>query len=399
MSRREPAVSRVLPPVAGHIDAELARLEDRIDWLWSLSPIHNDAMWQAFRDSGFRTLPPMQYGEKRESSLPGLREELLALPVQDIEEPLIESLLAEKQRELDRQIELVRLRDKPGFHQASIDLFGDVPARLKRAAREVMTVTAPEEALPRDVGLDEVVDAAERELDWYRERVEGFTSGVVISDDLNSLLMVSRGRLFIAEDIRVARARVDPLIQHEIGTHVVTHHNGSRQPLSQLASGLAHYDALQEGLGVLAEYLAGYLPAERMRVIAGRVIAADMMLHGTKFAEVFGCLHDEYQLDTHDAFDVTVRAFRGGGLTKDAVYLAGLSDILDYLSEGEPFEDLFIGKFALSQMDTLRELAGEGWVHPPDVMPRYLEMPAAMERLESCRELPLHQLFHQEPHA
>ncbi|WP_187266022.1 tyrosine/phenylalanine carboxypeptidase domain-containing protein [Alkalisalibacterium limincola] len=229
--------------------------------------------------------------------------------------------------------------------------------------------------------------------------MEGFTSDVVVADDLNSLLMVSRGRLYIAEDIRVARSRVDPLIQHEIGTHVVTHHNGSQQPLTQLASGLAHYDALQEGLGVLAEYLAGYLPAERMRVIAGRVIAADMMLHGTTFADVFACLDDEYQLDTHDAFDVTVRAFRGGGLTKDAVYLAGLSDILDYLSEGEPFEDLFIGKFALSQMDTLRELAGQGWVHPPDVMPRYLENPAAIKRLERCRQMPLDQLFHREPHA
>jgi hypothetical protein len=60
-----------------------------------------------------------------------------------------------------------------------------------------------------------------------------------------------------------------------------------------------------------------------------------------------------------------VRAFRGGGLTKDAVYLAGLSDILDYLAEGEPFEDLFIGKFALSQLDTLRELVEQGWVHRP----------------------------------
>jgi hypothetical protein len=32
-------------------------------------------------------------------------------------------------------------------------------------------------------------------------------------------------------------------------------------------------------------------------------------------------------------------------------------------------------------------------------MPRYLEHPAAVERLERCRNLPLDQLFHQEPHA
>lgn len=391
----EPAA---LPPIACHVDAELARLDDQIEWLWSLSPVHNEAMWQAFRDSGFQTLPPLQYAP-RELDLHGLRRELLDLPIEDIEEPLVESLLGEKQRELDRQLELIRLRGKPGFHQASIDLFGGVPARLKQSARAIMAAAPPGLGMAHDAGLEEVVAAAERELAWYRERVEGFTSAVVVDDDLNSLLMVSRGRLHVAGDIRIASSRIDPLIQHEIGTHVVTHHNGSRQPLMQLASGLAHYDALQEGLGVLSEYLAGYLPAERMRVIAGRVIAADLMLHGAQFPEVFASLHEDYLVDTEDAFDISVRAFRGGGLTKDAVYLAGLSDILDYLAEGEPFEDLFIGKFALSQLDTLRELGDAGWVNPPDVMPRYLEHPAAVERLERCRSLPLDRLFHREPHT
>jgi uncharacterized protein (TIGR02421 family) len=295
--------ARELPPVARHVDAELARLDDTIDWLWSLSPIHNDAMWRAFRDSGFRTLPPMRYAE-RELDLHGLREELLALPVEDIEEPLIDSLLGEKQRELDRQLELIRLRGKPGFHQASIDLFGGVPARLKRAAIAVMAPPNGTKPLPHDAGLEEVVEAAERELTGTASVTRASAPALVVDDDLNSLLMVSRGRLHVAGDIRIARSRVDPLIQHEIGTHVVTHHNGSRQPLTQLASGLAHYDALQEGLGVLAEYLAGYLPAERMRVIAGRVIAADLMLHGAEFAEVFACLHDEYRIDTEDAFDI-----------------------------------------------------------------------------------------------
>lgn len=389
---------RALPPVAQHVDAELARLDDAIDWLWSLSPIHNEAMWQAFRDSGYRVLPPMQYGE-RALDLHGLRGQLLALPVEDIEEPLVESLLGEKQRELDRQLELIRLRGKPGFHQASVDLFGGVPARLKHSAHAIMASARPGPPQAHEAGLDEVLDAAAREMDWYRGHYDGFHSSVVVDDDLNSMLMVSRGRLHVAADIRIARSRVDPLIQHEIGTHVVTHHNGSRQPLTQLASGLAHYDALQEGLGVLAEYLAGYLPAGRLRVIAGRVVAADRMLHGATFADVFACLHDEHRLDTEDAFDTSVRAFRGGGLTKDAVYLAGLSDILDYLAEGEPFEDLFIGKFALSQLDTLREMIDAGWVHPPEVMPRYLGNPAALQRLERCRSIPLDQLFHQEPHA
>ncbi len=59
------------------------------------------------------------------------------MPVEDIESPLLQGLLAEKQRELDRQIELVRLRGTDGFVNASIDLFGGVEAGLKAVAREI----------------------------------------------------------------------------------------------------------------------------------------------------------------------------------------------------------------------------------------------------------------------
>ncbi|WP_330970834.1 tyrosine/phenylalanine carboxypeptidase domain-containing protein, partial [Lysobacter sp. A3-1-A15] len=118
---------------------------------------------------------------------------------------------------------------------------------------------------------------------------------------------------------------------------------GRKQSLKQLEVGLAHYDALQEGIGVLSEFLAGYLPAERLRVLAARVLATDMAMHGQDVPAIFHCLHQEHGLPTDDAFDVAVRARRGGGLTKDAVYLSGLRDLLEYLHEGGAFEPLFGG--------------------------------------------------------
>ena len=62
--------------------------------------------------------------------------------------------------------------------------------------------------------------------------------------------------------------RVDPLIQHEVGTHTITRFNGRCQPLDTLECGLADYDALQEGIAVLAEYMAGNMPPSRLRVLA-----------------------------------------------------------------------------------------------------------------------------------
>ena len=79
---------------------------------------------------------------------------------------------------------------------------------------------------------------------------------------------------------------------------------------------------------MLAEYLSGWLPGERLRVLAGRVVAADMAIHGTGCPGSFACLHETHGFSTGDAFDVAVRARRGGGLTKDAVYLRGLRDLL-----------------------------------------------------------------------
>lgn len=48
-----------LPPVAAHVDAELARMDGEIDWLLALSPIHNDRLWKASQD-GAAVIKPLQ---------------------------------------------------------------------------------------------------------------------------------------------------------------------------------------------------------------------------------------------------------------------------------------------------------------------------------------------------
>lgn len=400
VSHAQPArvAMRPLPPIAAKVDAALARMDGEVDWLLALSPIGNDALWQAFQDSGRARVPPLQYIDL-ETDLSAARARLQALPVQDIESPLLSGLLAEKQRELERQIELVRLRDTDGFINASLDLFGGVEPRLLTLANQILDDVQPGEGLHADAGIDEVMAAVEQELEWYAEQSPGFHADVVVDTDLNSLMMVSHGTFYIDGNLRIPRARIQPLIQHEIGTHLVTRHNGRRQPLKQLEVGLAHYDPLQEGLGVLAEYLAGCLPGERLRVLAARVLATDMAVHGEGIPAIFDLLHHTHQMPTDDAFDVAVRALRGGGLTKDAVYLGGLRDLLDYLKEGGAFEPLFIGKFALSHRVVLDQLVEAGWACAPDLLPRYCAWPDAEARLVRCRTLPANQLFHKEPAA
>lgn len=387
---------RPLPPVAARVDAELARLDGEVDWLLALSPIGNNALWEAFEDSGRTAIPPLQYIDL-EVDLHHARERLHALPIEDIESPLLSGLLAEKQRELERHIELVRLRDTDGFINASLDLFGGVDTPLLKLAERILDAVGPGAPLRAEAGIDEVMAAIELELDWYRQRAPDFLCDVVADTDLTSLMMVSHGTFYVDGDIRIPRARVQPLLQHEIGTHVVTRHNGLHQPLKQMEVGLAHYDPLQEGLGVLAEYLAGYLPGERLRVLAARVVAVDMAIRREGVPAIFDLLHETHGLPVDDAFDVAVRALRGGGLTKDAVYLSGLRDLLDYLGDGGAFEPLFIGKFALSHRVVVEQLLEQGWLRPPPLLPRYLCQPEGRARLDHCRSLSAEQLFQREP--
>ena len=119
-------------------------------------------------------------------------------------------------------------------------------------------------------------------------------------------------------------------------------------------------------------------------------------MQGEDVPAIFDLLHHTHRVSEEDAFDVAVRALRGGGLSKDAVYLRGLRDLHEHLCNGGELEPLFIGKFALSQRRVLDRLADHGWVVPPRLLPRYLERPEARARLEACRQLPLKRIFDQE---
>lgn len=84
-----------------------------------------------------------------------------------------------------------------------------------------------------------------------------------------------------------------------------------------LGTGLAGYDETQEGLAVLAEIAVGELTAPRVRQLAARVLAVDMLVGGDGFTEVFKSLPDA-EFPPGVAYTTTMRVFRSGGLTKDA---------------------------------------------------------------------------------
>ncbi|HBK16542.1 MAG TPA: hypothetical protein DDZ54_13140, partial [Erythrobacter sp.] len=110
-------------------------------------------------------------------------------------------------------------------------------------------------------------------------------------------------------------------------------------------------------------------------------------------SEIFAKMREEYHLRSETAFDTTVRALRGGGMTKDALYLHGLVDLLAYLAGGGSTEFLFIGKFALKQRALLERLLDDGFLQPPAIVPDEFAAPPAKDPISPIRQMRVEQFY------
>jgi uncharacterized protein (TIGR02421 family) len=178
--------------------------------------------------------------------------------------------------------------------------------------------------------------------------------------------------------------RVDALLQHEIGVHILTHVNGSAQPIQMLAQGLAGYEETQEALGVLAEHLGGGLRPRRLRVLALRVAAAKSVGDRATFRQTYDLLVS-LGSGRNLAFTTAMRAHRSGGMTKDALYLGGLTRLFSYLRDGGRLDPLLVGKISLADEPLVADLLERGVLVEPPLAPRFLESAWAVDRLAEIR--------------
>jgi uncharacterized protein (TIGR02421 family) len=283
---------------------------------------------------------------------------------------------------------MLRDRGTRNFFYSSLQLFGDVEKKLSQSAANVLKMIPPHRheshGTPR-INAEQFSRKALEEVEFYRKSLPDISTRIEIREDITGL-MVSRGNLLIGRQLSVPSSRLEALIQHELGTHILTYFNGKSQPLQQLYTGLAGYDELQEGLAVLAEYLVGGLSLPRLRLLAGRVHATDMMIKGANFVETFRNLCNDFGFAQRVSYTITARIFRSGGLTKDAVYLRGLEKILQYLGNGGSIVPLFIGKISTWHIPVMKELEAREILKPVPLRPRYMENIQSKLRLENLKK-------------
>ena len=365
------------------LDASLTEIERSANLLVNVTPLNAPEAWTDFERSDFGTSPTLRL-RPLDFDPDLLRRDLYNLRTEDVTDPALHALFQAKRDEIARQLTALEDRDTSRFVYGSLQLYGGVSDTLVHAAENLLETIPPQAPSTQTVTAGSFADAAREEFDRYRSVYPEFPVRVEVRDDISEL-MVSFGRLLIPESAIFRADRVEPLLHHEVGTHVVTYQNGARQPLTLLTIGLPGYDETQEGLAVLAEYLVGGLDPRRLRVLAARVVAVDKMLNGADFLDIFESLRADHRIPTKTAWSITIRVVIGGGSVKDAIYLRGISRILDALAEGSSLDALLVGKLALDHIPLIQDLLDRGVLVEPWIRPRWLDVPGAQERLDRLR--------------
>jgi uncharacterized protein (TIGR02421 family) len=300
-----------------------------------------------------------------------MRRALEQTPVEMMEDEVLRRLYADKQWELERLVRLLEARGDARFLELSLELFGRPPEPLVQDARGLLAETRWVDQ--RDLDAEDVRAMLEEHLESYRRRYRDFDCEVVLDSAMSAKMYVHENRIHLKRGAKFSReaARCDTV--HEIDAHVLTFLNGRRQPLRLFEIGPRGTLAYQESLGVFTEIANGVVFPGRNAALAARAVAVAAMVDGAQFSEVFDELTSEHGIDEDEAYLICVRVFRGGGLTKDWLYVAELERIFRHWVSGGDMEHLLLGKVTMDTLDDVGDLVSRGVLRPAAYLPEYLD--------------------------
>lgn len=156
------------------------------------------------------------------------------------------------------------------------------------------------------------------------------------------------------------------LAVHEVLGHLTAAQNGAAQPIRLLEWGTAFSFADQEGVALCMEDSFGVLDRARLRSLAGRVLATRRMHDGATFGETALCLYRELEFSSAESIAITERAYRGGGVARDAGYLLGYLRVRRAIAEQvTTLDELRMGRVGVHSLGQLRALRDRGLLTLP----------------------------------
>lgn len=243
-------------------------------------------------------------------------------------------------------------------------IFADGDQTVLDAAHEILT-HAPLGEEAKTLPAASAEGANLRDLMLAYAKHVGLHIAVRVDPGLIANAAVGERTVFIA-DRRFGAHEAQRLATHEVYGHLVSGFNGRTQMLGVLAIGTAGAYGDQEGVAIYLEEIAGLLDAPRQRTLAGRLLATHAMHAGVSFGDAARALVTEHEFSPEAAVTLCERAFRAGGVARDAVYLTSWLRVRRAVTRGETnLAELQLGKVSLTALPEIRRLAGSGIISQP----------------------------------
>ena len=343
------------------IDRSIDELVKQIELLSYVNPINIEEEKQKFFTSKYLTDPNFLYPDINFDRF-NLHRELFSQPIELIEDLDIRKLYQDIIYTYSGLIQCIEtIGSGKKFYYNCLHCFGTPTEKDVENAKFILHF---EDEDPDEERFTPRYNSKETEV-FFEEfsKDYDFDYDIIHSKKISASAMVLNHikTLVLNENHTFSEHELNVLNNHEIGVHMVTTMNGLLHPLKIFSHGFPNYEETQEGLAVFAEYMSNNLTVKRLKELAYRVIAVDSLAKGYDFSKTFRLLHNQFDLDRESSFYITLRVHRGGGFTKDYLYLTGLKKIYDFYNSGEDLSLLLTGKVTLEYLDEIKALMQKGF--------------------------------------
>ncbi|GAB5473702.1 MAG: flavohemoglobin expression-modulating QEGLA motif protein [Maribacter sp.] len=343
------------------IDGNLDRLIKKIELLSYVNPLNIEKEKHHFFSSKYAKDPVFRYPKLKFNPYK-LHRLFFSQRLERIDDEDIRGLYKEIVYYYSNMVQCIEtIGQKRRFHYNSLRVYGSPTEKDVENARFILHFAS--EPITGDMEKIYTPEEAKEYFEDFAQQYD-FPLQIKFSTHIAADAMVSNASqtLFIKRNVKFSKNQLLTLANHEIGVHLVTTYNAMGQPLKVFSNGFPKNVETQEGLAVFSEYMSGALTLKRLKELAYRVLASDSLIKGYTFSDTFDLIHNQYKLNRNDAFAITLRAHRGGGFTKDRLYLSGLRKIYKRYLKEESMEPLLTGKVSLDYEAAIRSLAKKSLV-------------------------------------
>ncbi|BBP43968.1 flavohemoglobin expression-modulating QEGLA motif protein [Thiosulfativibrio zosterae] len=365
---RTQLLSSKIEPAVLKLDQKLHKLARGIQTLGYINPRNIITEKKRFFESGGSYTPQFTYRQLEINPFE-FREKLYRLPESQVTDVSIQQMYRDVIDTYATKIDLLTTVGTEKFLYNSLRYYGEPSDDDIQMAHFLLYAKPYEESQERTIDAKQAKQHFLAALDDYQIQCK-----VEVTDKIIASAMVDNGRktIMINKSMRMNQIEIDALIHHELGVHMVTTMNAEQQDLKVFKLGLPGNTYTQEGLAILSEYMTGNMNLPRLKTLAMRVIAVKMMVSHYDFGHTYKTLMNDYGIDKDEAFRLTARVYRGGGFTKDFLYLRGVKDALQYYKK-ESLEGLYVGKTSFAYLKTINEMIERGMVQKPTHLPMYMQ--------------------------